>query len=319
MTEAFRQGRVVSITGERSTVSSAGKEYSCVLRKKAKGEKSKQKNILVVGDIVQFFLEKDTEGVIEKIEERKSYLTRQDTVQKKNQILAANVDQVLITVSVVNPPLKLPLIDRYLIACEKGNLSPILVINKIDLLNDTSYTENIIEKENLLYKEALFAYEQIGVPVCPVSAKKDEGLNALKKLMKGKTSVFSGQSGTGKSSLINAIFQTDLLVNAPIKRTRKGAHTTTRATLVPLKDEGFVVDTPGIKSFGIWELTKEDIIEHFTDIKEIGRGCRFSDCMHMKEPGCKVAEAIVEKKLSSLRFDSYLSLIESIGKKDRWR
>lgn len=319
MKEPLIQGRIVRITGERSTVSYKNKEYSCTLRKKAKGAKSNQKNILVVGDLVQFFLENDTEGVIEKIEERKSFLTRQDTVQKKNQLLAANVDQVLITVSVVNPPLKLPLIDRYLIACNKGNLFPVLVINKIDLLEESSFNKNILEKEKSLYLEALFAYRQIGVPVCSVSASKKDGLDSLKTIMKGKTSVFSGQSGTGKSSLINAIFQTDLLVNAPITRTRKGAHTTTRATLVPLEEGGFVVDTPGIKSFGIWELTKEDIIGHFTDIKEIGQECRFSNCMHMKEPGCAVAIAIEEKRLSSLRFDSYLSLIGSIGKKDRWR
>lgn len=315
----MHNGRVVSIRGERAIVFSMGKEYSCIVRGNLKKARTHEKNVLAVGDLVQFSLDDNLDGAIEKIEKRRSVLTRMDTVQKKLQIIAVNIDYVFITVSLVNPPLKLPLIDRYLIACKKGNMNPILVINKLDLLDDLSYPLIVIEKEKGLYKEALFAYEKIGLPILSVCTIDGRGISSLKKMMEGKTSVFSGQSGTGKSSLINAVCNTDLAVQETIRNTRKGSHTTTRASLISIGEDGFVVDTPGIKSFGLWDLTKEDIVSHFTDIKEIGEGCRFKNCMHLKEPGCAVKEALLEKKLSSLRFASYLSLIESIGKKDRWR
>lgn len=313
------KGRVVSIRGEKAIVSSEDKEYSCIVRGNLKKARTREKNVLAVGDLVEFSLDENLDGAIEKIEKRTSALTRLDTVQKKQQIIAVNIDQVFITTSLVNPPLKLPLIDRYLIACEKGNMTPILLINKLDLLNDASYPPLVIEKEKTLYKEALYAYEKIGLAILSVCTLDKTGISSLKKMMKGKTSVFSGQSGTGKSSLINAVCDTNLGVQETIRHTRKGSHTTTRASLIPLGDESFVVDTPGIKSFGLWELTIEDIVDHFTDIKEVGHSCKYKNCMHLKEPNCAVKQALQENKLSSLRFASYLSLIGSIGKKDRWR
>jgi len=314
----IKKGRVLSIQGELATVSDGNKEYTCFLRGALKKEKTQKKNILAVGDFVQFSVENE-EGVIEEINERTSYLTRKDQVQNKEQLIAVNIDQVLITVSVVNPPLKPPLIDRYLIACEKGNMSPVLLINKIDLLDDPSISRKIYQKEKDLYEQSLDAYQKIDLPIISVSTKDSTGIDILKRQMAGKASVFSGQSGVGKSSLINLLCNLNLPTQETVSRTRKGMHTTTKAHLIPIEDNGFIIDTPGIKSFGVWDLTKEDIINHFSDIKTIATGCRFHNCMHLKEPDCAVKTAIEEKTLSSLRFDSYLSLIGSIGKKDRWR
>lgn len=312
------RGRVLSIQGESVTVSDGAREYTCILRGSLKKEKTQKKNLLSVGDFVSFTLE-DDKGLIEEVEERFSYLTRKDIVQNKEQLIAVNIDQVLITVSVVNPPLKPSLIDRYLIACEKGNMQPVLIINKVDLLEDYTANERILEKEKELYENCLEAYPKIGLPIISVSAKKSMGIEELRKQMHGKASVFSGQSGVGKSSLINLLCNMNLPTQETVAKTRKGMHTTTRAQLIPLEENGFIIDTPGIKSFGVWDLTIQDIVAHFTDLKEIGRNCRFHNCMHLQEPDCAVKKAIEENTLSYLRFESYLSLIGSIGKKDRWR
>ncbi len=304
------QGRIISISGENSVVLANEKPYHCSIRGFLKKEKTQHKNIIAVGDIVKFSPLGDSGSIIE-IEKRSSILSREE--RKQMQIIAVNIDQVLITASVIKPPLKPPLIDRYIIAATKGGMSPIVVINKIDLLQDPSYPEEEIKKEKNKLSELVKTFRSINIPCILVSSKTKEGLNSLFQIMKNKSSVFSGQSGSGKSSLINALLGTALVTSDVVKKTYKGAHTTTKASLIPLKDGGFCIDTPGIKSFGIWDLKKEEIKNYFSEFEPIAKKCKFADCSHTIEPDCAIRAALEKKLISPLRYDSYQSLMKSIN------
>ena len=228
-----------------------------------------------------------------------------DNVRQKEHILAVNIDQVFIVVSVGLPPLKPFLIDRYLIAAKKGNMDAIVVINKMDLLENN-------EEEKKKYLQLKEAFANSNIDILCLSTKTKEGLDLLFAKMKNKTSVFSGQSGVGKTSILNEILSTTMKIGPVVKKTAKGAHVTTSAILLPLPQGGFCIDTPGIKSFGIWQLTKEDIKNHFTEIAAYSVFCKYPDCDHLQEPGCAVQQAVQEGKISSLRFASYNSLIENL-------
>lgn len=305
-------GRVLSISGEGSLVDCEGKLYLCSLKGFLKKEKSLMKNLIAVGDRVHFTISSEKEGAIVHVCPRTSSLSRTDISGKKEQLIAVNIDIAVISVSVVEPPLKPSLVDRYLIAAEKGNLQPIIVINKIDLLQMAS------DQEKNLYSEFLSAYELLGYPVLSVSTETGIGIDALRSLLQNKTSVFSGQSGVGKSSLLNACFGLTLRVGELTQKTAKGAHTTTMAELLALPGGGYCVDTPGIRSFGIWSLKKEEVISHFQDISAFRGHCKFPDCMHGEEPSCAVHEALEEGKISPLRYESYHILLnEALSGSDK--
>lgn len=300
-------GRVLSIFGEKIIVDVEGKEYLSSLKGSLKKEKGIHKNLIAVGDFVRLNIQ-NSEGQITYVEKRKSELTRIDKTGRKKQLIAVNIEQAFITMSVVIPPLKPNLVDRFLIAADKGNIHPIILINKLDLIE----ISDCADKEKLTFKNFLNDYQKLGITILCISCKTKAGIAELKKLMIDKASVFVGQSGVGKSSLINQTTEHNLKVGTVIHKTSKGAHTTTKAQLLPLKDGGFCVDTPGIKSFGLWDLQKKDIIDHFFEIKEIGNDCYYPNCMHLNEPNCAVKVAVNEKKISSLRFDSYISLIKNV-------
>jgi ribosome biogenesis GTPase / thiamine phosphate phosphatase len=305
------QGRIISISGEGTLVVSENNTYLCSVRGALKNKFSKDKNIIAIGDLVNFAIENKNTGAIIDVLDRFSTLIRVDPVRKKKQTLAANIDQVLITTSVVQPFLKPALVDRYIIATLQGNMKPIILINKIDLLEGSSpdFSKEEIENEKKLYQDFLKAYHKIGIPIIPFSCITGEGIDHLRKIMKDKASVFSGQSGTGKSSIINKILGTDLKTGAVVKKTYKGAHTTTSANLIPLEEGGFCIDTPGIKSFGLWELKKEEVKNYYPEFLPYSENCKYINCMHLNEPDCKVKQAVENNEISALRFDSYRSLI----------
>ena len=313
--ESSLRGRVLSIVPEGILVDHEGTQTTCTLRGLLKKDKSQFKNLVTVGDFVRFQKLTATEGIINQIEPRFSVLSRADNItRRKEQLIAANIDQVLITASVVEPPLKPSLIDRYIIAAHKGKMTPIIVINKIDLLEDETETDDLLHEKEL-YEEAIRAYASADIRVIPVSASTGEGIDELKAVMKDKASVFSGQSGTGKSSLINMVTGLNLNVGDVVGRTKKGAHTTTTAKLVPLSFGGWCIDTPGIKSFGVWDLQKDEIEEYFDEIFEHGKGCRFPDCTHTHEAGCAVHVAVEKGQISPLRFESFITLMATVSQK----
>lgn len=295
------RGRIISISGEGAVVDFNGTSLLCSLKGLMKKEIAQVKNLIAVGDWVRC-----EEGAIIQVEPRTSILGRTDISGRKEQLIAVNVDQVIIAVSIVNPPLKPALVDRYLIAAEKGKIHPIIAINKIDLLQEAS------QNEKDRYRDFLTAYIPLGLPIFSVSASSKVGLEALRCLLQNKTSVFSGQSGVGKSSLLNACFGFELKVGELAIKTAKGSHTTTSAELIVLPDGGYCVDTPGIRSFGIWDLTKSDVIAHFSDFFPLAKKCKYPDCIHIKEPDCAVRDALQRGAIASLRYESYVNLLEEI-------
>lgn len=315
--EEHKRGRVIAIHSQGIQVDSEGSCTLCVLRGILKQEITRDKNIVAVGDIVHFDKTKEGEGLITHIEQRKTVLARADNLsRRKQQVIAANVDQVLITACVVTPAIKPFLIDRYIIACQRGGLKPIIIVNKIDLLNEDTY-EAEIDRE--LLSEMEQAYAKVPIPLIKVSATTGEGIDQIKEVMKDKVSVFSGQSGVGKSSLINTVTGSKLNVGETVDKTRKGSHTTTMAQLLTLDFGGYCVDTPGIKSFGVWDLTIEDIQDYFDEIRAKSQECRFPNCTHSHEPDCAVVKAVEEGELSALRFESYLQLRQSVATQHRRR
>lgn len=300
-------------------------EYVCHLRGSLKKDKTQHKNLVTVGDFVYFEKTGHLEGAIVRIEPRRSVLSRADNLsRRKEQLIAANIDQVLITTSVVLPPLKPSLVDRYIIAADKGGMKPIIVVNKIDLLTSTidkseqeDHTKDqqfSIDQEKEIYHEFIKAYQTMGIPVIPVSTVSQTGLKELQGIMKDNSSVFSGQSGVGKSSLISTITGLDLRVGKMVDKTKKGSHTTTTAQLIPLPFGGWCIDTPGIKSFGLWDLEYDEIVLYFSDIFEIGKNCKFPNCTHTHEQNCAVIKAVEQNALSFLRYQSYLQLLASLQK-----
>lgn len=306
-------GTVIAVRPEGIIVSHHSQEFICVLRGILKKEKKQHKNIVTVGDVVYFEIASEGEGAIELVQERRSVLSRADNLwQRQQQLIAANIDQVLITSSVVIPPIKPSLIDRYIIATRKGHMQPILLFNKIDLLKDQP-------EEQVFFEDCVAAYQGARIPVICTSTETGEGIDQLKAIMKNKSSVFAGQSGVGKSSLINAVTGTNLIVGEVIEKTKKGSHTTTTAELLPLDFGGWCIDTPGIKSFGMWELSKEEIKNFYDEFLPLEPHCRFPNCSHLHEPDCAVIAAVESGKIHPIRYDSYCSLCDVIEKEHRPR
>lgn len=310
----WKRGRVISIVPEGILVATKEGNMTCSIRGTLKKEKSQYKNLVTVGDEVFFEEKSPGEGLIMAVEPRRTVLSRADNLsRRKEQLIAANIDQVLITTSVVSPALKAPLVDRYIIATEKGKMEPIVVVNKIDLLKSGDLNDPLIQAEKELYEAFIEGYRQVGIPVISVSAETGEGMDLLKAAMKDKSSVFSGQSGVGKSSLINAVTEYQLEVGDVVEKTKKGAHTTTTARLLPLSYGGWCIDTPGIKSFGVWELDLGEIEGYFSEIFKKGHSCHYPDCSHLLEAECAVIEAVEKGEISIVRYLSYLALMESVS------
>lgn len=316
----IQRGRVLSVTSKGVIVESEGITYTCSLRGLLKKQKTQYKNLVTVGDFVHFEALPGNEGMIADVEKRQSILSRADNLsRRKEQLIAANIDQVLITSSVVSPPLKPSLIDRYIIAAEKGLMAPVIVINKVDLLEDASVDADVRDQQRALLEECKTAYGAAGVPLLVLSAETGEGMQQLKEVMKDKASVFSGQSGTGKSSLINAVTGLGLTVRETVKKTKKGAHTTTAAHLVPLAFGGWCVDTPGIKSFGLWDLQADEVESYFSEIHEVAHNCKFPNCTHNIEEKCAVREAVENGAIHPLRYESYQTLMETTSAEHKRR
>ncbi len=308
----LKKGRVISITLEGMLVDCESMQYICSLKGLLKKIKTDKKNLIAVGDFVLFEVASENRGVIAHIEPRYSILSRADNLHRnKEQLLAVNIDLLFIVVSVIMPRLKPSLVDRYIIAAHQGNIQPIIVVNKIDLLKapPDNLDAETFKQEVALYQEFIEIYKKLNIPIIEISAINENGLKPIKDFMKDKTSVFSGQSGVGKTTILNKLLGTTLKTADVVTKTYKGAHTTTMAQLLPLEGSGFCIDTPGIKSFGIWKNDPKDLQYYFSEFTPLASQCKYPNCMHLEEPECSIKQAVEEGVISLLRYESYHDLM----------
>lgn len=303
----MERGIVVKSTGSWYIVRlDNGRMAECRIRGKFRMEGIRTTNPVAVGDMVKVE-ENQEECVITGIEPRRNYIIRKSTnLSKESHIIASNVDQALLIVTVNHPVTSTVFIDRFLAGAEAYTIPAILVFNKIDLYG---------EEDRAMWKGVSAIYRKIGYEVLGVSAVTGENIDTIQNLLKDKITVLSGLSGVGKSSLINRIEPGLQLKTAVISNAHdSGKHTTTFAEMFPLKEGGFIIDTPGIRSFGMVDMKKEEISHFFPEIFAKSSECRFYNCTHIHEPCCAVIDAVEKDEISESRYASYLSMMEESGK-----
>ena len=263
-----------------------------------------QKSVLTVGDRVRV-AEEGGQWTIAQILPRRTVLARPDPLNKHLQrLIAANIDVVIHVVSVKAPPLRPRLIDRYLIAIERGGAQPVIVVNKIELLEPA-------EREAELAK--LATYRDLGIDVIACSTRTGEGLEELRAKVMGKTSALVGHSGVGKSSILNALDSSLQLATKELHKRGTGRHSTTASTLYDFGDGTYLIDTPGIREFGLWDLDRESLRDYFPEF-ESSKLCKFNDCTHVHEPGCEVKARVERAETNRARYDTYVRLYNDLKK-----
>lgn len=292
------RGRVLAVHGLRCVVQADdGRQFQCATRRVLKNLSTDLRHVVVAGDVVYLRPEATGDSLIERIEPRQHILSR--TSKGRQHILVANVDRLVIVASAAEPNLKPNLIDRFLVEAERMRIEPIICINKVDLIDPADL------------QPLAGVYGQMGYRVILASVTSGIGIDTLRRLLKGKESVVAGQSGVGKSSLLNAVEpQLGLRVGEVSRENEKGKHTTTVARLIPLAMGGFVVDTPGIRQFQLWDIVPEEVAGYYRDLRPYVSLCRFPDCTHTHEASCAVKDAVADGKLDARRYESYCHLRE---------
>ncbi|PTM07290.1 MAG: ribosome small subunit-dependent GTPase A [Bacteroidetes bacterium] len=307
-------GLVYKSTGSWYTVKTLnGKTYECRIKGKFRLKGIKSTNPIAVGDIVDFELDTKSDevtGVIHRIHERKNYVIRKSVnLSKQTHIIASNVDQIFLLVTIDNPPTFTSFIDRFLVSAEAYSIKTILLFNKIDTYDD----ETILEVKYLASIYRKIGYECIGI-----SAKTGKNIDKVKQIMHGKVSIFAGHSGVGKSTLINAIEPgLDLKTKEISEQHQQGQHTTTFAEMFDLSFGAKIIDTPGIKGFGVVDMEKEEVGGYFPEFFKLKQDCKFNNCLHIHEPQCAVKEALDKDEIAISRYRSYLQILE--GEDEHYR
>ena len=308
----MERGIVIKSTGSRYRVlHGGGKITECVIRGKFREKNLRTTNPVAVGDNVMFeFEEKGNTGIIAEILDRRNYILRKATnLSKEFQIIAANVDRLYLMVTIILPETPVEFIDRILISAEAYRIPVTIIINKTDLYREA-------EIKRMEYLESL--YIRIGYECLRLSIDKNQGLDLLKSKMKDKINLLAGNSGVGKTTLINALNPALDLKTEPISDYHKqGKHITTFPEMHPMPFGGFVIDSPGIRGFGVIDMARNEIYHFFPEIFRISKECRFYNCLHLDEPGCAVRAAVEEGTIDSLRYRSYINILEDNNRKYR--
>jgi ribosome biogenesis GTPase len=297
------QGLITKSTGSWYQVQTPeGQKLDCRIKGKFRIKGITTTNPVAVGDIVDFDMEPEQQtGVITKLHERRNYIIRKSiNLSKQGQIIAANLDQAFLVVTLASPRTSLGFIDRFLVTAEAYHIPAVLVFNKLDLFS----AEGL---EILAQYRAI--YEDLGYQCMQVSALKGDGVDEIIAALKDKVSLFSGHSGVGKSTLINKILPDLRLRTTEVSEWHdKGMHTTTFAEMFELPFGGFIIDTPGIRELGIVDIEQAELGGMFPEIRQYREGCRFKNCRHINEPGCAVLAAVENEEIAISRYDSYLSI-----------
>ncbi len=297
------QGRIIKSTGSWYQVQTAnGKRFNCRIKGKFRMQGLTTTNPVAVGDNVDFEIEPEQQtGVINKLHDRKNYIIRKSiNLSKQAQIIAANLDLALLVVTLASPRTSLGFIDRFLVTAEAYGIPAGLIFNKLDL-----FSEEGLE----ILAEYKAIYEKIGYPCYQVSAIKKTGIKEVEAVLKDKITLFSGHSGVGKSTLLNAILPgLDVRTGEISDWSDSGKHTTTFAEMFELSFGGFLIDTPGIRELGVIDIEKQELSHFFPEMRELLNQCRFHNCRHTNEPGCAVLAALEAGEIELSRYESYLSI-----------
>ena len=299
------KGLVIKNTGSWVTVRlDDGNTVNCKMRGVLRLKGLRCTNPVAVGDRVQVEDKGGDAPVVGDIEPRRNYIIRRSSnLSKEFQIIAANLDQAVLVATLTNPETSTTFIDRFLATAEAYQVPAVLAFNKIDLLDTDEWQSRLDELKTL--------YESIGYPVIAMSAATGEGADALRAQLAGKMSLLSGNSGVGKSSIINLLVPDAHVRVGDVSHTHhKGMHTTTFSELLDLPGGGAIIDTPGVKAFGTIDFERAEVAHYFPEIFRISDDCRFNNCTHTHEPGCAVLEAVEQGKIAPSRFTSYLSILE---------
>ena len=307
-------GIVYKSTGSWYTVKTdLGVAYQCRIKGKFRLKDIKSTNPIAVGDVVDFELETNNDevtGVIETIHDRENYIVRKSVnLSKQTHIIAANIDQVFLLITIDNPPTFTSFIDRFLVTAKAYDIKTVLLFNKVD-----TYDEETLNEVKFL----AHVYRKIGYECIGVSAKTGKNIDKVKVLMKDTVSMFAGHSGVGKSTLVNTIEpDLDLKTKAISGQHMQGQHTTTFAEMFDLSFGAKIIDTPGIKGFGVVDMDKEEIGDYFPEFFALKQGCKFNNCIHIEEPNCAIKEALDADEIAYSRYRSYVQIIE--GDEEHYR
>lgn len=297
------QGLVIKSTGSWYQVETEdGTILDCRIKGIFRTKDIKTTNPIAVGDRVEIELEPDQDtGIINKLKERKNYIIRKSVnLSKQAQIIAANLDQALLVVTLASPRTSLGFVDRFLVTAEAYDIPAGIIFNKLDLFSDEGL-EILAEYEEI--------YTRIGYPCYEVSALEGTNLEQINDVLKDKVTLISGHSGVGKSTLINKLIpEIDLKTGVVSEWSDKGQHTTTFAEMHPLPQGGYLIDTPGIRELGVIDIEKQELGHFFPEMRELMNQCRFNNCRHINEPGCAVVDAVNEGRIDLSRYESYLSI-----------
>ena len=300
----YMRGLVIRNTGSWYSVrTDDGQTIECKIKGNFRLKGIRSTNPVAVGDYVEIVCNREGTAFITNIEDRRNYIIRKSSnLSKQSHIIAANVDQAFLVVTVNHPQTSTTFIDRFLASAEAYRIPVVLVFNKTDLLTE----------DELHYQEMMtLLYENIGYKCVTVSALNDDETDTLRPILEGKITLFSGNSGVGKSTLLNRLIPGINLRTAEISDAHNtGMHTTTFSEMLPLPYGGWVIDTPGIKGFGTFDMEPEEICGYFKEIFMFSKDCRFSNCTHTHEPGCAVRKALEEHYISESRYNSYLSMLK---------
>lgn len=300
-------GLVYKSTGSWYTVKTDNNQvFECRIKGKFRMKGIKSTNPIAVGDIVDFELDESSDSItgnIHNIHDRKNYIIRKSVnLSKQTHIIASNIDIVFLLITINNPPTTTSFIDRFLVTAEAYGIEAVLIFNKIDTFDEAMQDEQ-------LYLQ--YIYSEIGYKFLKVSAKENKGLEELKKLMTGKVSMFSGHSGVGKSTLVNALEPSlNLKTKTISEQSKQGQHTTTFAEMYDLSFNAKIIDTPGIKGFGVVDLEPAEISGFFPEFFKLKDQCKFNNCLHKEEPHCAVKKALEDNKIAWSRYNSYLKILE---------